>query len=45
MKKLIIVLSVLKSDCRRIPNMKAANWSHDVVFVANGTTSGVRILD
>ena len=37
--------TVLNADYGKIPDLKAVNWSHDVVFVANGTTSGVRIPD
>ncbi|HVO66977.1 MAG TPA: phosphoserine transaminase [Syntrophales bacterium] len=37
--------NIVKSDYGKIPDLKAVNWSHDVVFVANGTTSGVRIPD
>jgi len=36
---------VLEADYGKIPDLKAIDWSHDVVFVANGTTSGVRIPD
>ena len=37
--------NIMKADYGKIPDLKAVNWSHDVVFVANGTTSGVRIPD
>ena len=37
--------TVLNADYGKIPDLKAVNWSHDVVFVANGTTSGVKIPD
>ncbi|HYA13786.1 MAG TPA: phosphoserine transaminase [Syntrophales bacterium] len=37
--------TIMKADYGKIPNLKAVNWSHDVVFVANGTTSGVKIPD
>jgi phosphoserine aminotransferase len=37
--------TVLSADYGKIPDLKAVNWSHDVVFVANGTTSGVKIPD
>jgi len=37
--------TILKADYGKIPDMKAVDWSHDVVFVANGTTSGVKIPD
>ena len=37
--------TVLNADYGKIPDLKAVNWSHDVVFVVNGTTSGVRIPD
>lgn len=35
--------TVLRADYGKIPDLAAVDWSHDVVFVANGTTSGVRI--
>lgn len=34
---------ILKADYGEIPDLEAIDWSSDVVFVANGTTSGVRI--
>jgi phosphoserine aminotransferase len=44
-KQLKLNPTVLKAEYGRIPDLKAIDWSHDVVFVANGTTSGVRIPD
>ncbi|HBB15769.1 MAG TPA: phosphoserine transaminase [Syntrophus sp. (in: bacteria)] len=34
---------ILRAEYGQIPDLKAVNWEHDVVFVANGTTSGVKI--
>ncbi|OPL13964.1 MAG: phosphoserine aminotransferase [delta proteobacterium MLS_D] len=36
---------VLRADYGDIPDLNAVNWSTDVVFAANGTTSGVKIPD
>ncbi len=41
-KQLKLNPTVLKADYGKIPNLKSVDWSSDVVFVANGTTSGVR---
>ena len=36
---------ILKADYGKIPDLSKVDWKTDVVFVANGTTSGVRISD
>jgi phosphoserine aminotransferase len=42
-KQLKLNPSILRADYGKIPDLTAVNWDHDVVFVANGTTSGVKI--
>ncbi len=42
-KQLKLSPTILKADYGSIPDLKAIDWAGDVVFVANGTTSGVKI--
>jgi len=42
-KQLKLSPAIHRADYGQIPDLGAVNWEHDVVFVANGTTSGVRI--
>jgi len=42
-KQLKLSPTILRADYGKIPDLAAVNWDGDVVFVANGTTSGVKI--
>ncbi|MBW2651095.1 MAG: phosphoserine transaminase [Deltaproteobacteria bacterium] len=44
-KQLKLNPSILEADYGKIPDLNSIDWSNDVVFVANGTTSGARIPD
>jgi phosphoserine aminotransferase len=42
-KELKLNPTILDADYGKIPDLNTIEWSNDVVFVANGTTSGVKI--
>jgi phosphoserine aminotransferase len=44
-KQLKLNPTILRAEYGMIPDLSAVNWDSDVVFVANGTTSGVKIPD